>query len=285
MDVTTQSAGVVRVTGRDPWVPEGHTLHRLAHEHTRLLGGKMIAATSPQGRFGVGAARIDGRVVQTVEARGKHLLYRFVGVSDCLHVHLGLYGKFHGGACPAPAVSGALRLRLMTDDVWLDLRGPSACELLPPDAVYRLAARLGPDPLRADAEPMLAYQRIKRSSTPLGALLLDQSVLSGVGNIYRAEILFRHGISPNRPGVELDEEAWHAIWKDLARLMSSGVRSGRIVATIPDHRDRARGIPSPADCFYVYKRAGLPCRVCRSTIATATLADRTIYWCPRCQPS
>ena len=270
---------------KGPDVPEGHTLHRLAGEHTRLLSGYAITALSPQGRFAAGAARIDGRIVKTVDARGKHLLYGFEGLSDQLHVHLGLYGRFHTGPFPAPEPRGALRLRMTTDAAWLDLRGPTACELLTPEAVRQLAARLGPDPLRPDAQPTLAYQRIARSQAPLGGLLLDQSVLAGVGNIYRAEILFRHGISPNRPGSELDEKLWEAIWRDLVKLMRSGVRTGRIVTTLPQHRDRSRGIPSRADSFYVYQRANLPCRICGTPIRSGTLAGRSVYWCPRCQPS
>ncbi len=266
-------------------MPEGHTLHRLAGEHTRLLGGHAVAAASPQGRFTAGAVRIDGRVVDAVEARGKHLFYAFGGLAERLHVHLGLYGRFSTGSLPAPTPRGALRLRLVTDHAWLDLRGPSACELLAPDDVARIAARLGPDPLREDARPSLAYDRLRRSRAPLGALLLDQSVLAGVGNVYRAELLFRHGIAPTRPGTGLDPDVWAAMWRDLVRLMRAGVRTGRIVTTRPEHRDRRRGTPSRADSFYVYGRAGLPCRVCATPVRRAPLAGRTVSWCPHCQPS
>ncbi len=265
-------------------MPEGHTLHRLAREHTRLLTGRAVCAASPQGRFAAGAARVNGHVVDTVQAHGKHLFYAFAGLTDRLHIHLGLYGRFSAGALPAPAPRGALRLRLTTDEVWVDLRGPTSCELLAPDQVDRLAARLGPDPLRPDARPALAYARIRRSRAPLGSLLLDQSVLAGVGNVYRAEILFRHAIAPTRPGTGLDPTQWATLWADLVRLMRAGVRAGRIVTTRPEHRDRRRGAPTRADSFYVYGRAGLPCRVCGTPVAADTLAGRTVYWCPRCQP-
>ncbi len=265
-------------------MPEGHTLHRLAREHTRLLGGRPVAAASPQGRFAAGAARIDGRVVEAVQARGKHLFYEFDGLAERLHVHLGLYGVFSGGPLPAPDPRGALRLRLTTDGTWVDLRGPTACELLSPADVDRIAARLGPDPLREDARPALAYRRIRRSRAPLAGLLLDQSVIAGVGNVYRAEILFRHGIAPTRPGAALDAAEWEAVWRDLVRLMRAGVRAGRIVTTRPGHRTRRRGAPTRADSFYVYGRAGLPCRVCGTPVMSDTLAARRVYWCPRCQP-
>lgn len=265
-------------------MPEGHAVHRLARAHTRLLTGRAVGATSPQGRFAAGAARVDGRVVAGVEARGKHLLYEFHDLPERLHVHLGIYGGFSTGALPAPEPRGALRLRLTTDTAWLDLRGPAACELLTPDAVDRLLARLGPDPLHPGDCPEAAYRRIARSRAPIGTLLLDQSVLAGVGNIYRAEVLFLNGIAPQRPGTGVDAGEWEAIWRDLVRLMRSGVRAGRIVTTRPEHRLRRSGAPSRADSFYVYGRAGLPCRVCSTPVSFGTLAARAISWCPHCQP-
>ena len=117
-----------------------------------------------------------------------------------LHVHLGLYGKFVTGRGEPPAPRGALRLRLTNDEVWTDLRGPIACEIVTPGEVVALFARLGPDPLRRRADPALAYQRLHRSRLPLAELLMDQKVLAGVGNVYRAELLFRHQLDPFRPG-------------------------------------------------------------------------------------
>jgi DNA-formamidopyrimidine glycosylase len=265
-------------------VPEGHAVHRLARAHGRLLTGRAVAATSPQGRFATGATQIDGQVVSGVEARGKHLLYEFRDLPERLHVHLGIYGRFSTGALPSPEPRGALRLRLTTDAAWLDLRGPAACELLTPEAVDRLADRLGPDPLRPADGPERAYRRIARSRAPIGTLLLDQSVLAGVGNIYRAEVLFLTGIAPHRSGNAVTADEWEAVWRSLARLMRSGVRAGRIVTTRPEHRARRSGAPSRADSFYVYGRGGLPCRVCGTAVVTGTLAARAIAWCPRCQP-
>src|SRR3954468_4440849 len=166
-----------------PYVPEGHTLHRIALEHRRLLVGQAVRASSPQGRFAEGAALLDGRVLTAVEAYGKHLFHRFDGLSDRLHVHLGLYGTFVSGTTPAPEARGALRLRMIADGHYVDLRGPTRCELLTAAERVALLARLGPDPLRPSADPAPAWQRISRSKTSIGALLMDQAVLAGVGNV------------------------------------------------------------------------------------------------------
>lgn len=267
-------------------MPEGHTLHRLAREQTTLFAGRPVHVTSPQGRFEAGAAVLDGRVLDRVRAHGKHLFAAFG--ADVLHVHLGLYGAFTGGAGTPPAARGALRMRWVADGpdgagVWTDLRGPTACEVLTPAEVRAIGARLGPDPLRPRADGGPAYARIAGSRTPVGALLMDQSVLAGVGNVYRAELLFRHGVSPFRPGRGVDASHWARMWDDLVVLMRHGVRVGRIVTTRPEHRSRRRGPVAREDAHYVYRRTGLPCRVCGTGIRTEVMVGRNLYWCPTCQ--
>jgi formamidopyrimidine-DNA glycosylase len=264
-------------------VPEGHTIHRIARDHTELLAGRPVRASSPQGRFRAGAEVLDGRVVQRVQPHGKHLFYRF-GDDVRLHVHLGLYGKFTVGTGTPPEPRGALRLRLTTDEAWLDLRGPIACELLTPPEVDAVLARLGPDPLRAHADPEAAWRGVSRSRVAVGQLLMDQRVLAGVGNVYRAEVLFRAGLSPFTPGVEVPRAVWDAVWADLRRLMRAGVRAGRIVTTERVDRDRRRGPATQDDAHYVYRRTGLPCRRCGTPVQTAPMAGRNLYWCPVCQP-
>jgi endonuclease VIII len=264
-------------------VPEGHTLHRLAREQTALFGGRPVHVTSPQGRFEAGAALVDGRVLDGVTAYGKHLLAAFGG--DIVHVHLGLYGTFTSGTGTPPPPRGALRMRWTGDGpdgggVWTDLRGATTCEVLTPLAVRSLIARLGPDPLRRGADGGAAYARIARSRTAVGALLMDQSVLAGVGNVYRAELLFRHRVSPFRPGHDVDPALWDRMWADLRTLMRAGVRTGRIVTTLPEDRTRRHGAVLPDDAHYVYRRTGLPCRVCGTAIRTQVMAGRNLYWCP-----
>jgi endonuclease-8 len=263
-------------------LPEGHTIHRLARTHRPILVGKTVGVQSPQGRFAAGAALVDGHTVTRVEPYGKHLWYRFDD-GQLLHIHLGLYGKFAGGPLPAPEPRGALRLRMTTDQAWLDLRGPTHCDLVTPAERKAVLARLGPDPLRPDADAGKAWERIAKTKTPVGQLLMDQSVLAGVGNVYRAEILYRAGLSPFRPGREVEPTVWGPLWSDLVVHMKSGVRTGRIVTTDRVDRDRRSGMPTREDSHYVYRRDGLPCRRCGTEVRTQVMAARNLFWCPVCQ--
>jgi endonuclease-8 len=263
-------------------MPEGHTLLRLARELTSAFGGRPVRVSSPQGRFAAGAALLDGREVTRIEPYGKHLWYRFDG-GQLLHVHLGLYGKWAGGPLPAPEPQGALRVRLQTDEAYLDLRGPTHCDLHTPAERKAVLARLGPDPLRRDADPGLAWARIAKSKAAIGQLLMDQAVLAGIGNVYRAEVLYRAALSPFRPGREVERETWDAVWLDVVQLMKAGVRAGRIVTTERTDRDRRSGPASREDSHYVYRRDGLPCRRCGTEIRTQVMVARNLFWCPTCQ--
>jgi len=271
-------------------VPEGHTIHRLAAEHARLLHDSQVRTCSPQGRFAAGAARLAGTALVSTDAHGKHLFHGYRtpdGEPLWLHVHLGLYGRFSAGDPPAPPPVGQVRLRWRTDRCYLDLRGPAACHLVTPDEKVDLHARLGPDPLRPDADPSPAGDRMSRSRVPVGQLLMDQSVIAGVGAAYRAEVLFRLEIDPHCPGRSLDRATWLAIWKDLRELMAYGVRAGRIDTVRPEHTPEAMGRPPRVDRHggevYVYRRASLPCLVCGTPVRAGVLAARNLYWCPRCQ--
>jgi endonuclease VIII len=262
-------------------VPEGHTIHRQAAEHGERFVGRHVSVTSPQGRFAAGAALLDGRRLESTEAYGKHLFLGFAG-ERLLHVHLGLIGKWTFGPTPAPDPVGAVRVRLVADGSYADLRGATAVEVWTPDDRARLLTRLGPDPLRADAKEGLAWRRIARSRAPIGILLMDQSVLAGVGNVYRAEVLYRALIDPHRAGRDVSRDEWLAMWRDLVKVMKAGLRDGRIVTT--RSADRRRGNPvRTEDAHYVYRRTGQPCRVCGTPVATELMATRNLFWCPTCQ--
>jgi endonuclease-8 len=268
-------------------MPEGHTIRRLAEHHRALFAGRRVTVTSPQGRFTDGAGLLSGRVLRDADAYGKHLFHRYAG-GRTLHVHLGLYGRFTDGAGTPPPPVGQVRLRMATRAYWLDLRGPAACEVLDEPAVEALLRRLGPDPLRADADPVQAYRRISRSDQPLLALLLDQSVVAGAGLIYVTEVLFRASLLPTTPGRELTPETWDGIWADLVALMHEGVAHGRIDTVhnvhTPEVMGRAPRVDRHGGEVYVYRRAGYPCLVCGDAVRTAALAGRNAYWCPTCQP-
>jgi len=182
-------------------VPEGHTLHRLARLHQRRFGGHPVAVSSPQGRFADGAAVVSGRALRRASAWGKHLFHHYDD-GPIVHVHLGLYGTFTEFPVPTektqPLPVGQVRMRMVGADFGTDLRGPTACEVIDEAQMDAVIARLGPDPLRRDADPSRAWSRIAKSQRPIGALLMDQSVVAGVGNVFRNELLFRHGIDPFR---------------------------------------------------------------------------------------
>lgn len=261
-------------------MPEGHTLHRLARSQRARFGGRLIHVTSPQGRFAAGAALVDERLLDDVTAHGKHL---FAAFGDrIVHVHLGLFGRYADGDGDPPPPRGAIRMRWQAESGWTDLRGPTACEVISPSEVEAILARLGPDPLQAGADGGRAYARIARSRAPIAGLLMDQVVLAGVGNVYRAEVLFRQRVDPYLPGRQLTEARWRPLWADLVLLMRAGLRSGRIVTTEPVDRDRA-GRVRRDDAHYVYRRAGLPCRICGTPVTMRELAARKLYWCPVCQ--
>ncbi|MFC8450566.1 Fpg/Nei family DNA glycosylase [Kitasatospora sp. NPDC057223] len=267
-------------------MPEGHIIHRLAAENFTAFGKRPVRVSSPQGRFAADAELIDGQLLTEAEATGKHL---FLGFEEgaWLHIHLGLYGGFTFAEGPAPAPVGLVRLRLENDDSYADLRGPTTCELLTAAGKAAVHARLGPDPLRADADAGLAWRRISASRTTVAALLMDQKVLAGVGNVYRAEVLFRLGISPHRAGRDLTRAEWDAIWADLVALMHEGVDAGRIDTVRPEHTPEAMGRPPRVDDHggevYVYRRAAMPCLVCGTAVRTEQHAARNLFWCPRCQ--
>ena len=232
--------------------------------------------------------RLDGHTLRGVEAYGKHLFLDFAD-DHWVHVHLGIYGRLTVAAPPVQPPVGQVRMRLIGPRAWADLRGAAVCELI--DAAERAAVldRLGPDPLSPGADHTLAWQRIHASRAPIAALLVNQRVVAGIGNIYRAEVLFRHAVDPMLPGRDLPEPVWVAIWSDLIALMRSGVRDGRVDTVDMPHTPAATGREPRRDRHggevYVYRRAGQPCHVCGAPVAARVLAGRNLFWCPNCQPS
>lgn len=324
-------------------MPEGHTIHRLARIFSELFAGEHVRVSSPQGRFSAGAALVDGRRLDRVEAFGKQMFLGF-GLADAelawVRVHLGLYGAWtfagddstvvehaigaprrrvgeqesvaalgqadaaahdsHGRFIP-PEPRGQVRARVLGRHAVADLAGPTACEVISEPERLTVVGKLGPDPLRKDADRQHFIDRVRRSRTPIGVQLMNQDVIAGVGNIYRAEVLFRAGLDPMLPGTQVPAEVLAEIWDDLALLMADGVRTGRIVTT--DAADRGRGHElgemdarrvrqntddepdaiSRNESFYVYHREGLACRACGSKILIRQVAARNLFWCPTCQ--
>ncbi|MFB9716513.1 Fpg/Nei family DNA glycosylase [Arthrobacter methylotrophus] len=298
-------------------MPEGHSIHRLARQFQDVFAGHALGVSSPQGRFTAGAALLDGHELLEAMAHGKQLFLRFDhGV--VLHVHLGLYGAWNFGgdesfrgassigaprrigereafspdAGPDAGISysgppepvGAVRVRLVSANGWADLRGATTCAAITEAEVAAVLARLGPDPLHnlpGNREEFM--RRVRRRKTAVGLLLMDQSVIAGIGNIYRAEVLFRQRIDPWVSGSSLDAETAGLLWDDTVAAMSDGVRDGRIVTTPAALWSGGNAGALDGEAHFVYKRQGQPCRRCGETVGMAEIGARKLYWCPGCQ--
>jgi endonuclease-8 len=301
-------------------MPEGHTVHRIASLFDTIFAGRVLEASSPQGRFRDGATLLDGTALHSSYARGKHLF----GVFDhdrILRVHLGIYGAWdvvssggahqRAGAPGAPVVTslgaprvkrglksdsdaeafppepvGQVRLRLADDRFVADLRGPTACEVLTPEEAGVIEGRLGPDPLVDDRDKGREEftRRMKKTATPVALALMNQHIVSGIGNVYRAEILFRHRLDPYAPSKHLTDDTLAALWDDWAVLLQEGVTTG-VMMTRDDLDEEGRNIAlrQKDHRYFVYGRAGHPCRVCGGEVQLALAAARKLYFCARCQ--
>ncbi|NLE99152.1 MAG: Fpg/Nei family DNA glycosylase [Propionibacterium sp.] len=267
-------------------MPEGHVIHRLAHHLRETFEGKELRISSPQGRFADEAARLDGAELVGTEAIGKHLFLRFdLPAPDLVHIHLGLIGQMR--LEPSAEPRGIVRLRIDDGTTAADLRGPQWCRLVDDTVRDKVFADSGPDPIRPDMDPQVGYDRLRRSGRSVGALLMDQKIAAGVGNIYRAEVLFRREVNPRVPGKEITRKTWQLIYDDLALLMADGTRTGRIDTVRPEHSPEAQERAPREDPHggevYVYRRDGQPCLVCGTEVKARVLEGRHLYWCPRCQ--
>ena len=185
-----------------------------------------------------------------------------------------------------PDPVGQVRVRILTEDAVADLRGPTACVVEDPAGVQRALDKLGPDPMNDDGPEAerVFVDNVRKRNVAIGQLLMDQSVVSGIGNVYRAELLFRQRIDPYKPGKKLTVKQAKALWADWSKLLHDGVRIGQMMTMddlSPD--EYAAAMRSRDDRHWVYHRAGEPCRVCGTEIRTAEMAGRKLYWCPKDQ--
>lgn len=244
-------------------MPEGHLLHRHAREQHAALAGHAVRVSSPQGRLDLAA--LDRQVLQRVEAHGKHLLHRWDGLA--VHVHLGMRGLFLRYDDPSVPPRKGARLRV-AGPVAFDLIAPTTCEVLDDAGVDALFARLGPDPLRDDADEDDAVRRLVGSRSPVGAAVLDQGVWSGVGNAWRAELLYLERLAPSG---RVDGQQARALWRRTVALMGLGVEAGQVVSD-----------PDAPDERWVYKREA--CRGCGAPVLQEQVGGRTSYRCSAEQP-
>lgn len=260
-------------------MPEGHKTHHLAQQHRGFLCDQPLRVTSPQGRFRSDARKVSGQVLADVRAAGKHLFYEFDSGS-IIHVHLGRYGKFRQHDAPPPRPVGQVRMRMVNGSHALDLTGPTTCRVIDPQQQREVIAKLGPDPL-AGGRPAEVWKRIAASPKPIGALLLDQSVIAGVGNIFRAEALFEVGIDPHTPGNELPKHSFDRLWKSLRKMMNTGLKYGRIISVTAREAGKPLSQVEGKDRFRIYGKTDCP--RCGGPIYTPEIAARKHYVCFQCQ--
>lgn len=256
---------------------------RFVHVHLGLYGAWSFVTAEGAGPHAIGAPRVPREDVPREQPPG-------AGAEDPARVVV----EPDDAGFVVPEPRGTVRLRLVSDTAVADLTGPARCDLIHEDEKDAVHDRLGPDPLRPDADPERFVAAVRRTRRSIGELLMDQSVIAGVGNIYRAEALFRARIHPRTEGRAVSVKRLHAMWDDIGELLRSGVELGVILTTLTEDRPgpapetwaRAaeRATEEEADYrWYVYHRAGRRCHVCGGTVSGGVMAARTVFWCATCQ--
>ncbi|MBX3274973.1 MAG: Fpg/Nei family DNA glycosylase [Sandaracinaceae bacterium] len=256
-------------------MPEGDTIRRTADVLRRAIGGARVRAFS-SARPELAGAALAGATVEAIEPRGKHLLVRFDD-GRALHTHLGMHGSWHvyrpGERWRLPAHRAHA---VIETDTWIAVCfDPPTCALVRAGRTPTGVARLGPD--LSDAAPDLdeAVRRLRAEPTlALGVAVMRQDLVSGIGNVYKSEVLFVRRLDPFAPIASADDAALRALLEEARRLLRRNV--GRPRRTAP----RRLGAP-----HWVYGRAGEPCFACGAPIARAAQGQppRSTYFCPACQ--
>ena len=264
---------------------EGHGVHRVAVTHRRALIGKRFAATSPNGRFEQGARAIDGEPLRKIEAIGKNLFYFYGDASNraetnkVVHVHFGMSGRFGVFAADtAPDATANTRLRLEGHGI-VALLSAMTVDLVDESAYFAKKEKLGQDPLREDACPDALWAKFSKSRKSVGLALMDQSMFAGVGNIYRAEILYKAGVHPDERCADVARETFDKVWFHTVDLMQRGFVNGSILTVDPEE---ALVLGDPWTRRYVYNQT--KCGRCRGGVRVWDMANRTVYACETCQP-
>ncbi len=225
------------------------------------MAGAPVIVSSPQGRFEAGAA--DGQrpgadqghgmgQAPVPPLRGRPRRPRAPRAVRKIH-------RDSPFRCRCP--SGQVRMRMLGAEYGTDLRGPTVCEVIEEPEIADVVAKLGPDPLRPDADPGLAWRRITKSRRTIGALLMDQGVIAGVGNVYRSELLYRHRIDPFRPGTahqrrRVRRDVDRPRRADEGRCASRQDHHRCVPRTTTAHRRTGRGVRAPTSTGEPVNRAG-----------------------------
>jgi endonuclease-8 len=264
-------------------MPEGDTVHRVARILGRELAGRAVDRVELHDRGEISS--LEGRCVERVEAVGKHMLVYFDG-GTVLRVHLGMKGSWRRQHV-AEARRGAPTVTLVAGTTVYLCQGAYRAEVMDAAAVraHPRLARLGPD-LLADPPPL--DEALRRARLPghagreIGDLVLDQRVASGIGNIYKSEVLFECRVHPRTAVRDLTDDALHGIFAKAAHLM----RLGLLIRRRSSAPVRRRSTPSSRR-YWVYLREGRPCLDCGTPVRRILQGDmgRSTYFCPTCQPA
>ena len=191
-------------------------------------------------------------------------------------VHFGMSGRFSTHLPPGPAATATTRLRLESPGV-VAMLSAMTVDYGGPELFQTKRAQLGPDPLREDADGELLWRTMQATKRPVGAILMDQSCVAGIGNIYRAEILFKAGVHPEQPSHTVSRAQFDSIWRHSVDLLQRGFQTGSILTV-----DASEGLPEPWTRRYIYNQAS--CGRCHAAVRTWDMATRKVYACETCQP-
>jgi endonuclease-8 len=270
-------------------VPEGQVSHRNARRFSRCLVDRTVAeawSTDPRATAQRLDVRLVGETIVAAEARGKFHLLRFAS-GRVLVSHLMMSGVWHLDEAGTPRRRGPVMLGLAVPGYVATLQRCPRVQLLEPGAPLPApVTALGPDLLDPDIDPGGALvARLARSAPErqIGDALLDQRIVSGIGNVYKSEALFLAGVDPWRPVGSITPDEAADIGAIAARLLEIGTRHRGPISTY----DPPGWLPSrgPSGQRWVYGRQRRPCRRCGAAILARGQGDenRTTFWCPACQ--
>ena len=259
-------------------MPEGDTLHRVAYQISRQICGKRIEAARARRELSH-AGELAGQLLETAEARGKHLLLDFDNAMT-VHSHLGMTGSWHiyprGERWRKPAQRAALALRFATHD--LVCFSPKIIAYDRTTRIRRdpLVSGLGPDLLGEHFDEQAALRRLRcHNAAPMGEALMNQQLVAGIGNVYKSEILFMNRLDPFRPVADFDDDTLLACLRSARHYMRRNLEG---------LRRKFRG-STLGDRLWAYRRKDTPCLECGTPIAMRRQGEaaRSTYFCPRCQ--
>lgn len=269
----------------------------MAIAHKKLLLGQRFCTSSPNGKFKEGAAAINGQVLARIEAHGKNIFYFFTqsklskqaGFEDLsedatvVHIHFGMSGSFQTFSFPGPEPRPATRLRLVAEKVGVVAHlSASVCKHGSIELYRKKVESLGPDPLRKDGDKERFWASLQKSRKNIGALLMDQSIIAGIGNIYRTELLFVVGVHPDQPASSLMHSTFEQIWSEAQRLLQVGVVTGSIITVSQDEAGKPFSKLRKGEKRYIYNHK--QCQRCDGLVQSWKSAQRTVYACESCQP-